>query len=125
MLFNHSTTLLFSSGDFSEHIYYLWTKRSVLFSKCSTIHCRHFSSITANLSLSTCSTSEVEADKAASSNEQSQEKEETTANVSGEKEKDTKKKASPATLADAGFITVHLKMPGVPHPVDVMVTINN
>ena len=81
-------------------------------------------SITANLSLSTCSTSEVEADKAVSSNEQGQEKEETVADVSGEKEKsDSKGKQAPATLAEAGFITVHLKMPGVPHPVDVMVTV--
>jgi hypothetical protein len=83
--------------------------------------------ITANVSLSTCSTSEVEAEKAASSNEQSQEKEEeeqAAADVSGEKEKaDSKGKAAPATLAEAGFITVHLKMPGVPHPVDVMVTV--
>lgn len=81
--------------------------------------------ITANLSLSTCSTSEVEGDKATSSNEQGQEKEESAADVSsGEKEKaGSKGKAAPATLAEAGFITVHLKMPGVPHPVDVMVIV--
>ena len=44
--------------------------------------------------------------------------------MSGEKEKsDSKGKQAPATLAEVGFITVHLKMPGVPHPVDVMVTV--
>ena len=30
-------------------------------------------------------------------------------------------KKTAATLAEAGFITVHLKVPGVPLPVDVMV----
>lgn len=75
--------------------------------------------------MSTCSTSEVEAEKVASSGEQNQEKEETTAAEAkaGEKEKEKSLNKKPTlTLAEGGFITVHLKMPGVPHPVDVMVS---
>ena len=40
--------------------------------------------------------------------------------TSGEK-KMVKGDKPAATLAEAGFINVHLKMPGVPNPVDIMV----
>ena len=79
----------------------------------------------ANLSLSTCSTSEVEGDKPTTSPMESGQEREVTEDApdrtSGEK-KTMKGEKPTATLAEAGFINVHLKMPGVPRPVDIMVS---
>ena len=81
----------------------------------------------ANLSLSTCSTSEVEGEKAGSSMDISQKKE-AAEDSTEEKKKEGEEgaegegsKEPSSSLGEAGFITVHLKMPGVPQPVDVMV----
>ena len=41
--------------------------------------------------------------------------------TSGDKKTGKEEKLA-ATLAEAGFINVHLKMPGVPLPVDIMVS---
>ena len=86
---------------------------------------RILSPVAANLSLSTCSTSEVEGDKHTISSMESGQEREVTEDAAGEKsgEKKTVKEDKPAASpAEAGFINVHLKMPWVPHTVDVMVS---
>ena len=87
-------------------------------------------SLSANLSLSTCSTSEVEGDKPHTSSMDLGQDKEMSEDTAGEKKEGEEEEQeggavegnrTAAALSEAGFITVHLKVPGVPHRVDVMV----